>query len=281
MTTKNALSVFFCMSLALHGVLLSDSVLSGSFRAKSLREEKTIKLKKLKGEYVHVLFEQYEARLPAVQSGAYKRPVSLKAPSVKRKNNEKQKREKHTAKGAQLVYDAQTAAADVPVSPLNAQLPVEKETASAAMPDVFPVSDAQKPGEPSGSDTGESLPPGTLPVKDPWTVAYKKTEPFEKGPDERALIASYLSKVRAKILSAKNYPAHLREKAMEGEVHLKITLNSGGNVTAVSVQKSSGHGALDEHARNIIYSLSPFPAFSDGIGRSSLSVRVPLRFVIQ
>ena len=45
-----------------------------------------------------------------------------------------------------------------------------------------------------------------------------------------------------------DYPDIARQQGATGTVHVKVTLSTGGDVTAASVYKSSGNPALDEAA---------------------------------
>lgn len=290
MKNRNFFSVFLCVSFVLHGLFLSDAALLmiNMFRSETGGTHKTAKKKEKQDELIHVFFEE------PVKDGAtaFTENAFLTVAKTSRLKNENKKvSASHVmpkkpmlqtltqTEMTQLAYNDEKAGGTPAVEEISdVKLPMAIPGKNADNP---PEGGDENPGAPIGTDSGDDNTTALSGDNSAVPVSYKNPETDKDVPDEKELIASYLSKVRSKIISMKNYPAHLREKGMEGDVVLKVTLSSSGNVSGVNVHKSSGHGALDAHAKSIIYSLSPFPPFPAGVSRASLSVRVPLRFVIQ
>lgn len=64
----------------------------------------------------------------------------------------------------------------------------------------------------------------------------------------------------------------------QGVAMVAFSINRSGSVTSARLTRSSGDGALDAEAVNLIRRASPVPAPPSDIGGSSLSLSVPIRF---
>lgn len=69
----------------------------------------------------------------------------------------------------------------------------------------------------------------------------------------------YFDMVRMKIESRKKYPAAARRRQIEGRVEVEFSLREDGNVTEVSVKKTSRHPDLDRAALLAVRDAAPFP----------------------
>jgi len=71
--------------------------------------------------------------------------------------------------------------------------------------------------------------------------------------------ADYFDMVRMKIESRKKYPDTARKRQIEGRVEVEFSLGVDGNVTDVSVKKTSRHPDLDRAALLAVRDAAPFP----------------------
>jgi protein TonB len=87
---------------------------------------------------------------------------------------------------------------------------------------------------------------------------------------------SYLNLVRLRIEHKKRYPLWARSHRLEGKVLVRFILHLNGQVSAVSVSKSSGRDCLDEAAIEAVQQASPMPPPPYGI----LSKATPMKLTI-
>lgn len=75
----------------------------------------------------------------------------------------------------------------------------------------------------------------------------------------------------------RQYPAHLRQAGIAGEVGLRLFVDERGRVAGMGIDRSSGHCELDLAALRVGENMAFTPALSDG-QRVSVWVDLPLRF---
>jgi periplasmic protein TonB len=114
------------------------------------------------------------------------------------------------------------------------------------------------------------------------------TEPTATGP--RASAASgvgpgrshndtnYRGLVAAHLARHKRFPADARARGDQGTATVSFSLDGGGRVTRVSLNRGTGFAALDQEVQGMVRRASPFPAPPDGRG---MSFTVPVSFRIQ
>lgn len=93
-----------------------------------------------------------------------------------------------------------------------------------------------------------------------------------------ASMSNYLGQIAARLQRQKRYPEEARRNGVRGTVSISFTINSSGRVTGSRLVGSSGVAALDKEARAMLSRASPFPPIPEGMGRSSISITVPIRF---
>ena len=72
--------------------------------------------------------------------------------------------------------------------------------------------------------------------------------------DISLLITSFINKIE----SSKHYPYIARKRGIEGTVNVFVKLNELGELTSISIKKSSGYEILDSSALSIIKKVCPF-----------------------
>lgn len=75
----------------------------------------------------------------------------------------------------------------------------------------------------------------------------------------RAQIADWRGSVSGRLNRFKRYPNESRSKGEEGIAYIRFSMDRSGNVTSVSLVKSSGFPALDSEALELPRRASPFP----------------------
>lgn len=272
MNNKHSLNVFVFISVSIHVFFLSDFVLprwlTGRIQnnRRVAQQIKKGRLKTYKADFLTVMFAE-----DAEENGKARNPKALK-------KNVRLALSKVTAPDAQNGVMKKNMVADKKEEgEIGSVLSFAKENFGAVngKTDDAPHSDdSSKKDGVSGQNENENTEKISF-------VSPATDVPPEKTENEMPYIASYLSAVRAKISREKTYPSELSQSGAHGEVHLKVTLNAGGSVVSVVVEKGSGYAALDVHAKSLVYSLSPFQSFPEQIKRQVLVLRIPLRFMIK
>ncbi|WP_321502847.1 TonB family protein [Breoghania sp.] len=93
------------------------------------------------------------------------------------------------------------------------------------------------------------------------------------GDGGRKATSSYLGRVVSRLQRAQRYPRKARRA--EGTVLVRFTIAPGGQVSGLSVLRSSGNSTLDEAALATVRRVSPLPAFPREMPQKSKSVKVP------
>ena len=90
----------------------------------------------------------------------------------------------------------------------------------------------------------------------------------------RASAANYSSRVLSHLRRYKRHPGG----RASGTVRMVFVLGSNGAVRSVRIAGRSGNSSLDSAAVAMVRRASPFPSFPAGIGKSSMTFSVPVRF---
>jgi TonB family protein len=84
---------------------------------------------------------------------------------------------------------------------------------------------------------------------------------------------SYAAAVKEKILSQWEYPPRARSMLMEGGLMLVFHLNRQGGLQGIQIERSSGHGILDEEAIRAVSAAAPFPPFPEHVTVKKLNIK--------
>jgi protein TonB len=96
----------------------------------------------------------------------------------------------------------------------------------------------------------------------------------EKARAEQA----YLAELQRAIGRHQRFPEDARKRRKTGTATLSFVIKSDGRIRAVRLAKSSGDASLDKAALQALHRLNRFKPIPGAIGRSSWSLRVPIRF---
>jgi periplasmic protein TonB len=83
--------------------------------------------------------------------------------------------------------------------------------------------------------------------------------------EDRNQLAGYLNLIRTRIENRKQYPLWATSHRLEGEVLVRFIIAPDGQVTAVTVRKSSGWESLDQAALEAVQEAAPMPRPPDGL----------------
>jgi protein TonB len=101
------------------------------------------------------------------------------------------------------------------------------------------------------------------------------TMAVQQAPAARADYGWLIESLGNRLTELKRYPAGARSNGLEGKVLLRAVIQADGNVTDISVQKSSGHEELDAAAMQTIRDASPLHLRHE-LGRAQIAITVPL-----
>jgi protein TonB len=96
----------------------------------------------------------------------------------------------------------------------------------------------------------------------------QRQQTYAKMPREKILTANtrkssdafYLANWQQKVerIGTLNYPDEARSRGLSGNLLLDVVLNPDGSVRSASIERSSGHKALDDGALRIVHMAAPF-----------------------
>ena len=98
------------------------------------------------------------------------------------------------------------------------------------------------------------------------------------GPGRSQTDTNYRGRVHAHLARHQRFPPDARARGDQGTATVSFSLDGGGRVTRVSLNRGTGFAALDQEVQGMVRRASPFPAPPDGRG---LSFTVPVSFRIQ
>lgn len=90
--------------------------------------------------------------------------------------------------------------------------------------------------------------------------------------------ARWQSRLMAHLERRKKYPAEAKRRGERGIVYVRFHIDDGGNVSSVSLARSSGHPALDNEVLSLVRRASPVPAPPPGVNKT---ITAPVRFNVR
>jgi protein TonB len=100
------------------------------------------------------------------------------------------------------------------------------------------------------------------------------------GPDQNELRRGYIRGVSAAVAKQKRYPRLAVQRGWQGEVLLRVTVDSSGQLLEVVVQQSSGYDSLDREATEMVRRAAPFP-MAAGMRREDVTMSLPVQFRLE
>lgn len=90
--------------------------------------------------------------------------------------------------------------------------------------------------------------------------------------------SSYHGQLAAWLNRHKRYPPAARRNRQTGTVRVTFTIDRNGRVLSKRIVASSGHAALDNEVEAMLRRASPMPKIPQELGRSTLTVTLPVVF---
>lgn len=103
------------------------------------------------------------------------------------------------------------------------------------------------------------------------------------GSDPRAKRAEsdYFSLISAHLNRRKTYPVEAKRARQEGVVTVRFSVDRGGNVSNVSIRRSSGHDLLDAATLQLLERVAPLPRMPSSMQRDSVTVSLPIDYSLR
>lgn len=148
------------------------------------------------------------------------------------------------------------------------KLPVQPRLQVAAVADVEPLPAPQhKPRQEAAAET----PPA------PETTA-PPSRPAPPAASASAAAQTWQGRLLAHLERRKRYPAEARARRLQGVAHVCFTMDRQGRVLSATLERSSGHAALDREALALLQRAQPLPAPPDETPGERITLTVPVEF---
>ncbi len=173
--------------------------------------------------------------------------------------------------------------AEVHSAPAVAPKKVRQLSRPAVIPSPRRVSEAARPANPVPAATvarADSTPVNETAIVAPTapSAAPAAAAPVVPVVNQAALLAGYRQRLSGLLAGQQTYPRIALLRGWEGEVRLRLRVARKGNLIGVSLDHSSGHEVLDQHAMAMLEHLGILPPLPDGLEGSEIQVVVPVNY---
>lgn len=115
----------------------------------------------------------------------------------------------------------------------------------------------------------------------PATVMHPPKPSKEVASTPSNTLPTWEAQVMARLDRVKRYPRRAQLRHQEGVVYLRFTLDRHGNVLRYELARSSGIDTLDQDTLTLIDRAKPFPPMPAELGRESMELVVPIRYILR
>ena len=98
------------------------------------------------------------------------------------------------------------------------------------------------------------------------------------GRGGQASTSNYYGRLATWLARHKRYPVQARRLRQEGTVKVTFTITGSGRVVSKRIVQSSGYELLDEEVQTMLERASPLPRIPSSLGRSRLTITLPVAF---
>ncbi|MGE0754152.1 MAG: energy transducer TonB [Alphaproteobacteria bacterium] len=113
-------------------------------------------------------------------------------------------------------------------------------------------------------------------------LSAQASQPGNSSAKDAKIIARYEQQISLWIQKFKVYPDTTKQAGQEGETVARIRIDRRGNVRYYTLERSTGHVALDKAAIDMIKRANPVPAAPTNYPAGDvLEFRIPIRFNVQ
>jgi protein TonB len=102
-----------------------------------------------------------------------------------------------------------------------------------------------------------------------------------RGSADKESTSNYYGRLATWLARHKRYPAQARRLRQEGTVKVSFTIARNGRLLSSRIIESSGYPLLDQEVEAMLKRASPLPRIPASLGRSSLTVTLPVAFALR
>jgi len=95
------------------------------------------------------------------------------------------------------------------------------------------------------------------------------------------IMNDFYSKVGRQIALAKIYPGFAKKMGYQGKILVAFRINRDGEISSLSVSKSSGYKILDEAALETVKEAGPYPAIPNELNKKFLKLKIPISYALR
>lgn len=153
--------------------------------------------------------------------------------------------------------------------------PVAEKVETAAAPTPEPAAEAAVTSAPARTTAATT--PAVAATTSSSTPASGTSVSAHAG-EHKGDARNYLASLMRWLNRHKEYPAALKKEKQQGTVVLQFMIDKSGKVISSGIRKSSGNGALDQAALEMLAKADPLPAIPDSMRRDQLSLAIPVEY---
>jgi protein TonB len=119
------------------------------------------------------------------------------------------------------------------------------------------------------------------PVEPLSSPAAPPAAPVTSAPPSADALTNFQTLLLAQLNRAKRYPVPAQRRRAQGVAYLRFTMDRSGKVLTAQLERSSGHGDLDEEVLALIRRADPLPPIPPEIAQGRLELVVPVQFSLR
>lgn len=171
-----------------------------------------------------------------------------------------------------IPHPRQAIATPLELPPVNAPLPSDPVRVSPPRP--------PEPMRASQLSAASASPPAPAVTAPSGTGTDRSAPPIETARAKKAQ-ADYFSMVAAHLNRKKSYPTEAKKARQEGIVTVRFTVDRNGDVSNISIKRSSGHDLLDSATLDLLRRVAPLPRMPSSMQRDSVTIALPIDYSLR
>lgn len=157
------------------------------------------------------------------------------------------------------------------VPPVKAPLPSDPVRVSPPRPE--PV----RPAQAAPASLAQPAPAMSMPG---GTGTDRNAPPIDNAKAKKAQ-ADYFAMIAAHLNRKKSYPTEAKKARQQGVVTVRFTVDRNGDVSDISIKRSSGHELLDSATLDLLRRVAPLPKMPSSMSRDSVTISLPIDYALR
>ncbi|WP_029008023.1 energy transducer TonB [Azospirillum halopraeferens] len=141
----------------------------------------------------------------------------------------------------------------------------------------------QEPEKPRPPRQAPPPPPAPAAPAAPMAPAATAAAPMQSAPSNRPsqALPQWRDRLLGHLERHKRYPRAAQMRRQEGVAYVRFTIDRQGTVLSVRLDRTSGHGLLDDETIALVERASPLPAPPQDVGQDRVELVVPVQFYLR